>query len=80
VLCSGGLCWLRRRVSAASGGGSWQSGLDDEAAAESRRSTPFPGFARTRLDEVLVAHSSLPAPASLGRKLQIGRGADPVSS
>lgn len=42
---------------------------------QTRKSTPFPEFARARLDEVLAAHAGLPAPAALGRKLEIRRGA-----
>lgn len=40
---------------------------------QTRKSTPFPDFARQRLAEVLAAHASLPAPAALGRTLGIRR-------
>lgn len=44
---------------------------------QTRKSSPFPDSARRRLEEVLAAHASLPAPTALGRKLGIRRGNAP---
>lgn len=40
---------------------------------QTRRSAPFPEPTKARLAEVLAAHATLAAPASLGRKLEIRR-------
>lgn len=40
---------------------------------DTRRSCPFPEYAKGRLAEVLAAHAGLPTPPGLGRKLEIRR-------
>lgn len=50
-----------------------QEALFMHVSLTSRRSMPLPEAAQARLAEVLLAHSSLPTPASLGRVLGIHR-------